>query len=230
MTDIHIKSTHYTEDFPVKPLTINPLTVNPLTIANVQSIAPVGVHVKELNQIAPLFVESLRVDHVRHIDPLRIDRLNITQLPGVNVSVGQMPPLDLNVRRLPPVAISLQQELELKSCYTMRARLLGLEVMRMQIEGQTRVAPRDCARREQSRSHERSFPEVAAAGNPAIPVRAVEKLRWTKERCAPSPPPPAARRHAVSAGAPLFSYSMRQAAKGAAAGRGAAENTVSFGG
>jgi hypothetical protein len=229
MTDINIKSTHYTEEFPVRPLTINPLTINPLTIAGVHSIAPVAVHLKELNQIAPLLVESLRVDHVRHIDPLRIDRLNITQLPSVNLSLSQLPSLDINVRRVPPVAISLQQELELKSCYTMRARLLGLEVMRMEIEGKTKVAPRDCARREQSRSHERSFPDVAAAGNPAIPVRAIETCGWT-ERRGGQPPPPAASRHAISAGAPRFNYSLRHATESATRRRPSTGNAVSFGG
>ena len=138
------------ENLTLNPLTLNPLTVNPLTIASVQKIAPIGVHIKELNQIAPLLVESLRVDHVRHIDPLRIERLNITQLPSVNLSLSQLPPLDLNVRHVPPVAIALQQQLELTSGYTMRARLLGLDVMRMEIQGKTRIVPRDCARREQS--------------------------------------------------------------------------------
>ena len=69
--DIHVKS--FDDDLGLKTLTINPLTINPLTIADVRKIAPVGVHVKELNHIAPLFV-----DHVRHIDPLRIDHLNIS--------------------------------------------------------------------------------------------------------------------------------------------------------
>ena len=171
MTDIYVKTF---ED----NLTLNPLTIKPLTIADIQKVVPIGVHIKELNQIAPLLVESLRVDHIRHIDPLRIERLNITQLPSVNLSMSQLPPLDLNVRHVPPVAIALQQQLELTSNYTMRARLLGLDIMRMEIQGKTRVTPRDCARREQSeRSHERSFPEVAAAGNPAIPTRAIETCR-----------------------------------------------------
>ncbi len=60
--DIDVKSTHYTEAFPIAPLTVNPLTVT-----------PISVHLKELNQVAPLLVDSLRVDHVRHIDPQRID-------------------------------------------------------------------------------------------------------------------------------------------------------------
>ena len=65
--DIDLKSTHYTEDLPLAPLTIKPLTLTPVTVT------PIAVHLKELNQIAPLSVESLRVDHVRHVDPLRIE-------------------------------------------------------------------------------------------------------------------------------------------------------------
>src|SRR5665213_1611568 len=104
--DIDVKSTHYTEAFPVAPLTINPLTVT-----------PVSVHLKELNHVAPLLVESLRVDHVRHVDPLRIEQLDITALPTVNLTMSQLPALDINVRRVPPVAIALQQRFEMCSDY-----------------------------------------------------------------------------------------------------------------
>ena len=71
--------------------TLDTLTVNPLTIR------PMAVHLKELNQVAPLSVESLRVDHVRHVDPLQIDQLNITSLPTVNLTMSQLPALDINV-------------------------------------------------------------------------------------------------------------------------------------
>ena len=225
--DIDVKS--FQEPLELKELTIKPLTVTPLTIADVQKVAPIGVHIKELNQIAPLLVESLRVDHVRHIDPLNIERLNITHLPSVNLSLSQLPPLDLNVRRVPPVAISLQQQLELTSSYTMRARLLGLDVMRMEIEGKTKVVPRDCARREQSRSHERSFPDVAAAGNPAIPTRAIETCMRAITRSAP-PQHRKAKRHALNAGAPHFSYSLHRTAGIAAAVPPSSGSAVSFGG
>lgn len=221
MTDIYVKTF---ED----NLTLNPLTIRPLTIADVQKVVPIGVHIKELNQIAPLLVESLRVDHVRHIDPLRIERLNITQLPSVNLSMSRLPPLDLNVRHVPPVAIALQQQLELASNYTMRARLLGLDIMRMEIQGKTRLVPLDCARREQSRSHERSFPAVAAAGNPAIPTRATETCTQTVTRSAP--PPRKVRRHALNAGAPRFNYSLGGAGGIAAAVPPPADSSVSFGG
>ncbi len=163
-------------------LNVNPLTVNPLTIAQVEKVAPVGVHIKELNQIAPLSVELLRVDHVRHVDPLRIDRLNITQLPSVNITMSQLPALDLNVRRVPPVTIALHQQFEMTSSYSMMARIFGLKLMRLDLSGTTRITPRNCDRREVSRQHERSFADVAAASNPAIPSRAVEKSCTTVAR------------------------------------------------
>jgi hypothetical protein len=227
MTEIYIKQTHYTEALPIQPLTINPLTVNPLTIADVQKVAPIGVHIKELNQIAPLLVESLRVDHVRHVDPLQIERLNITQLPSVNLSLSQLPPLDLNVRRVPPVTIALQQQFELTSNYTMRARLLGLDVMRMELQGRTKLVPHDCARREQSRVHERSFPEVAAAGNPAIPSRAIETCTQSVRRSAA--PRRRMKRQELNAGAPHFNYSINRMAAGSAAIRSSTDSSVSFG-
>jgi hypothetical protein len=225
MTDIYLKQTHYTEALPVQPL-----TVNPLTIADVQKVAPIGVHIKELNQIAPLLVESLRVDHVRHIDPLRIERLDITHLPSVNISLSQLPPLDLNVRRVPPIAISLQQQLDMTSHYTMRARLFGLNVMQLEIQGKTKIAPQDCARREQSRSHERSFPDVAAAGNPAIPTRVVETCVETVTHAASPQHHHRAAPRPLNAGARRFDYSLDRAASDAAPTPPATDSAVRFGG
>jgi hypothetical protein len=192
--DIDLKSTHYTEQLPVAPL----------TVADVQKIAPVGVHIKELNQVAPLLVESLRVDHVRHVDPLRIERLDITRLPSVNITMSQLPSLDLNLRRVPPVTVALRQQFEMCSDYAITARLLGVPLLRMALSGKTQVTPRDCARREESHSHERSFPDVAAAGNPAIPSRAIETCTGTVSHRHHRPRP------CVHAGAPRFGYSLRQ--------------------
>jgi hypothetical protein len=127
------------------------------------------------------------------------------------------------------VAIALQQQLELTSSYTMRARLLGLDVMRMEIQGKTKVVPRDCARREQSRSHERSFPDVAAAGNPAIPTRAIETGTQVVTRSAPQPPRKV-KRHALNAAAPRFNYSLDRAGGIAAAVPPPTGSAVSFGG
>jgi hypothetical protein len=180
------------------------LGLKPLTIAEVKKIAPVGVHIKELNQIAPLVL-----DHVRNIDPLRVDQLNITQMPSVNLSLSELPAVQINVGRVPAVGIALQQQLEMKSCYTIRARVLGLDLMRMELLGTTRIVPRDCARREQSHAHERSFPDVAPAGNPAIPSKATDCSTRTVTLCAPSRPGMVKRRP-VHGGAPRFSYSLDQ--------------------
>jgi hypothetical protein len=149
--------------------------------------------------------------------------------------LSQLPPLDLNVRRVPPIAISLQQQLDMTSHYTMRARLFGLNVMQLEIQGKTKIAPQDCARREQSRSHERSFPDVAAAGNPAIPTRVVETCVKTvthaaspqhHHRAAPRP----LNAGALNAGARRFDYSLERAASDAAPTPPATDSAVRFGG
>ena len=119
---------------------------------------------------------------------MRIDHLNITQLPSLNLSLSQLPPVQINVGRIPTVGIALQQQLEMNSSYTIRARVLGLDLMRMELQGTTKIVPRDCARREQSHAHERSFPDVAPAGNPAIPSQAINTCTQTVTRCAPSQP------------------------------------------
>jgi len=170
----------------------------PFSIRTVQNVAPVAVHIKELNQVDPLLIESLRIDRVREIDPLSVDRLNVTRLPVVNLSVNQVPEVAIGVSRLPPVAIAVQQCFDMPSDYTARARFLGFEVLRIHLSGQTRVIPRDRARREQAHTPDRSFALVAAAGNPAIPSR-------LEERCAEATPLP----RAVSFGPPRFAYAAR---------------------
>jgi hypothetical protein len=197
--DLNVKSTHYTEALPLAPLTIEPLTVK-----------PVAVHLKELNQVAPLTVDSLRVDQVRHVDPLRIDQLNITNLPTVSLSMSQLPALDINLRSAPPLAVAIQQQFEMSSDYAMTARVLGLPLVSLSLKGRTTITPKDCARREQSRTHEHSFTDVAALGNPAIPSRAIETCVETVGRCAPSGPPPPRRRQGMHAGAPRFGVSLQQ--------------------
>jgi len=160
--------------------------IDPLTIAKIQHIAPAAVHIKELNHIDPISVESLRIDEVRNVDPIRVERFDVTNLPTVNLSLRQLPSVDMNIRRLPPVSVGLHQDLSLPSNYTVRARLLGIEFLRVNIDGRTELTPIARARREQSRSHQRSFPEVAVAGNPAIPSQHIET-------CAETVPP--AHRH-----------------------------------
>ena len=228
--NVDIKQVTGVDPIPLQPLTINPVTI--ASIKQVEKIAPAAVHIKELNQIAPISVNSLRVDHIRHVDPLRVERFNVTHLPIVNLSLSQLPALDLNVRRVPPVTIALGQQFEPPSRYTMRAKILGLELMRIEIDGRTGIVPKDCARREQSRSHERSFPDVAAAGNPAIPTKDIEqcveavtrnvpspqagsKIRWRQAPLraaaaarAPAPAWPAPPQASLNAGAPRFRYSV----------------------
>lgn len=187
----------------LNPVQLDPVTLEPVTVAAIQKVAPVGVHIKELNQVAPLSVESLRVDHVRHVDPLRIERLDITRLPSINITMSQLPGLDLNVRRITPVPIAIQQQFELLSDYAITARFLGVPLLRMALTGRTDMMPHSCARREQSHSHERSFPEVAAAGNPAIPSRAIEACAGPVGHRHHRPKP------CVRAGAPRFGYSLR---------------------
>jgi hypothetical protein len=143
--------------------------IAPISIAEVQKIAPVAAHIKEVNHIDPINVESLFVSQVRNIDPIHIEEFNVTNLPLVNMAVRQLPPVEVNVGRLPALSIGTHQDFEIPSCYTIRARLLGLEVLRVQVAGSTRIAPRDRFRREQERASNRSYPVVATAGNPAIP-------------------------------------------------------------
>jgi hypothetical protein len=175
----------------IEQLRVSQVTgVEPLRIAEVSHIAPAAVHVKELNHIDPITVESLRVDEVRNIDPVRVERFDVTHLPTVDISMSRMPALDLNVRRMPPVAIAVRQRFVMPSHYTVHATMFGIEVLRLKLHGTTVLNPCDTVPRERTRTHSRSFAEVAAVGNPAIPVRRVS--------CGPS----------LNAGRPQFAYSV----------------------
>jgi hypothetical protein len=186
----------------IAPVTIKEIEkIAPVTIEKIEKIAPTAVHIKELNHIDPLSVESLRIDEIRNLDPVSIERFNVTHLPTVNLSLSRLPALDLNIRRVPPVAIGVQQDFYLPSQYTVHAKLLGVEFLRLDIHGRTMVAPRDRrtmvaprdrSRREQSRTHERSFPDVAAIGNPAIPTKRIETCVEAVTRAAPCGHGPAA--------------------------------------
>jgi len=189
---------------------IAPVTIDTIKrVERIEKIAPTAVHIKELNQIDPLTVESLRVDSVRNLEPLNVDRLNVTHMPMMNLSLSRMPALDVNLRRLPALSIGLNQEFELPSNYTIHTRLLGFEIMRFDVHGASRLVPRQRARREQSHSHERSYPDVAAVGNPAIPNRCretcAETVTTAPPACAPSPRPPCG---GLSASPPRFSFSL----------------------
>jgi hypothetical protein len=142
--------------------------IDPLRISE---IAPAAVHIKELNNIDPITLEPLRVNEVRNIDPIIVEKFVVTHLPTVNLSVRQLPALDMHVKRLPPLSVGFHQNIHIPSDYTVRARFFGVEFFRVTMSGNTTLIPRDNTRREQSKTHEQSFPETATAGNPAIPSK-----------------------------------------------------------
>jgi hypothetical protein len=144
---------------------------HPFYIRELQNIAPIAAHIKELNHIDPISVESLFVSQVRNVEPLAIEKFNVTNLPLVNVALRQVPPVEVNVGRLPAISVGTHQVFELPSHYTVRARILGFELLRIQLCGKTRIAATETFRREQERAGSRSFPVVATAGNPAIPSK-----------------------------------------------------------
>jgi hypothetical protein len=153
---------------------IDPLRVTYVKDVEVEkfhNIAPLAAHIKEINHIDPLQVDGFNVSEVRNIDPLRIQQFNVTNLPHVNLSLRQLPPLDLNVRRVPPLSVGIHQNFHIPSRYTISTQLLGLEVMRVTVHGESTVIPQDKYHREQSRTVHRSQAEPAAVGNAAIPAR-----------------------------------------------------------
>jgi hypothetical protein len=179
--------------------------IEPLQIAK---IAPAAVHVKELNHVDPLTIESLRIDEVKNIDPVKVDHFDVTYLPTVNLTLGEAPELDLNLRQIPPFAIGLHQDFVLPSEYFIRARLLGLEFLRVHVTGRTVMHARDQVRREVSSSHERSYREVAAVGNPAIPVTCREDYAEVVAPERPARPAPP-KRHIKRRHARVGSSGMR---------------------
>ena len=187
---------HITQVKGIEPLKIHEVKgIEPIKIHEVSHIAPAAIHVKELNHIDPITVDSLRVDEVRHIDPISVERFDVTHLPTVNVSLSRVPTMDLNVRRIPPVAIALRQRLVMPSQYTIHATMFGVEVLRLNLHGKMVIEPCDIVPRERSRTHSRSYPEVAAVGNPCIPSRPVVSHR--------SP---------VNAGRPQFAFALADGA------------------
>jgi hypothetical protein len=149
--------------------------VKDVEIEHVRHISPVAVHLKEINNIDPVSVEAFHVTEVRNVEPLRVREFNVTNLPTVNVSLRQLPAVDLNIRRLPPISVGLHQNLHIPSNYLVRMQFLGFEVLRVAFQGQSDVIPCGQQRREQARTHSRSFPETAVAGNPAIPSHCHEE-------------------------------------------------------
>lgn len=193
MGDVKVKEVKNIDALRVSQLT----GVEPLRIGQ---IAPAAVHIKEVNHIDPISVESLRIDEVQNIEPLRIERLDVTGVPPLNLSVRQVPAVDLNVRRVPPVSLGLHQDFVLPSNYTVHAKVLGVELVRLQIHGRTNLKPRDRVRRESAQTHERSFPDVASVGNPAIPVKQEEvSAEVVSAKGHPSRRPPPRKRRQMGA-------------------------------
>jgi hypothetical protein len=144
------------------------------------------------------------------MEPLNVDRLNVTHVPMVNLTMARMPDMELNIRRMPPLALGLHQDFEIPSQYTIHTRLLGFEILRFEVHGSSRLVPRERARREQSHSHERSFPEVVAVGNPAIPSHCRETSAEAVIRPTPCAPracdcPPGA---GLSMDGPRFHFNL----------------------
>lgn len=200
---VNVTIEEFEDSLAIEPLDIKsvsniaPVTIE--TVKQVEKIAPVAVHIKELNQVDPFTIESLRVDSVRHVDPLQVERLNITRMPVVNLSVSQVPSVDIGIRRMPPLAVGIDQSFDLPSQYLARVRLLGFEVLRAQITGCTRVVPRDRVPREQAHAPERSYPSVAPVGQRGIPVRR-EEVATEVRACRP----------ALSLGPPRYQYPVAQ--------------------
>lgn len=144
---------------------------HPFFIQELQNIAPIAAHIKELNHIDPITVEELHLNEIKNIEPIRIEKFNVTNLPQVNMALRQLPPVNLNIRRLPALSVGTHQDFHMPSHYTVRARVLGIEFFRIHLDGSTRISPRERYRREQGRSHSRSFPVPETAGNPAIPSK-----------------------------------------------------------
>jgi hypothetical protein len=139
------------------------------TIEKIRHIAPVAAHIKEVNHIDPISVDALNVSEVKNIEPINVERFNVTDLPTVNLSVRQIPAVNMHIRQLPAVSVGTHQNFQMPSNYTVRARLFGIEFLRVHLDGQTTVVPRERYRREQGQMPNRSFPATATAGNPAIP-------------------------------------------------------------
>lgn len=156
------------------------------SIDKVKDIDPVAVHLKEVNHIDPLTIDSLHVNEVKNIDPIEITKFNVTNLPMVNVSLQKLPAVDFNIKSLPPVSVGTHQNFCIPSDYTLRARLLGVELIRLHLNGTTSIVPKERARREQAHSDNRSFPVTSVAGNPAIPSHHEFS---SKGSCNPQPQP-----------------------------------------
>ncbi len=136
---------------------------------NLRNVAPLAAHIKEINNIDPFTVDAFHVNEIKNIEPINIARFNVTDLPLMNMAVRQLPDVNFNVRKLPAVSVGTHQNFEIPSSYTLRAQLMGIEFLRLHLNGQTSVIPREKFRREKGKVDNRSYAVPATAGNPAIP-------------------------------------------------------------
>lgn len=160
------------------------------SIESVKNIDPVAVHLKEVNNIAPLSIDDLKISEVKNIEALEISKLNVTHLPMVNVSVQNLPTLDINVNKVPDITISTRQKFLLPSNYSLQARFLGIEILRLHLKGETMVLPlRQSTEDEykmpdksyrQSRRLDKSISENHCGVSPTPRVRGCEPGTKTK--------------------------------------------------
>jgi hypothetical protein len=115
---------------------------HPLYINALQNIAPIAAHIKEVNHIDPLSVESLFVSQVRNIEPLNIAKFNVTNLPLVNLALRQIPAVDLNVRRLPAISVGLHQVFDLPGSWASRCFASSCRAARESNRGSATAASR----------------------------------------------------------------------------------------
>ncbi|MBN2035139.1 MAG: hypothetical protein JW768_00220 [Chitinispirillaceae bacterium] len=144
--------------------------IAPVEVKRTKNIDPISAHIKEVNHIDPVTIESLRVSTVRDIEPLRVEEVNVTTIPTLNHTVRHMPAMDMSVRRVPPMSVGVHQRFEVPSDYTMRATVLGFEVARISLKGTSWIIPHQVNKPERHIEKNRSYPVEAVAGNPSIPV------------------------------------------------------------
>ncbi len=152
-------------------------------INEVNQIAPVAVHLKEVNHIDPITIDDLHISEVKNIDPLNIASFNVTKLPMVNVSLQKLPALDVNLRNLPPISVGTHQTFSIPSNYTLRARFLGIELVRLNLEGKTSILPRQRIPVERYKDFNKSYSETRLATEPAAPVKCAHTTTRVKTRC-----------------------------------------------
>lgn len=162
--------------------------VDPLSVKRSKNIDPVATHIKEVNHIDPVTIESLRVSSVKGMEPIRVKEVNVTNIPTLNHTVRQMPAMDMSVRRVPPMSVGIHQHFEVPSEYHVRASVLGFEVGRLTLKGKSWIIPHQTNKPERHIEQNRSYPVEAVVGNPSIPVhcRTVSEHAIPSHRCAPT--------------------------------------------